>query len=228
MFNKKLVTLFEKCEQLFNKAVWLLKRFSSKLNEKKVFKFINIIFESEEKEVIIKPKYEKYFYDFLKRIYINENNKNNILEKKNNINSTIHRINKSIASKHIQRGLKGKVQKKYIHSNVNTNDGGGSNNNNIGYIYNNNNNLNKNVDVSSKNKKNETLSSQIDDKNSMINNDKLSLLLSENNKEQNIECIIDYVNYNFDDKNYDKPGRMYCAISELSSTVSFIKMSSIL
>ncbi|SCM04489.1 conserved Plasmodium protein, unknown function [Plasmodium chabaudi chabaudi] len=225
MFNKKLVTLFEKCELLFNKAVWLLKRFSSKLNERTVFKLIDIIFESEEKEVVIKPKYEKYFYDFLKKVYINEGDKNNILEKNNNINSRIHRINRSIASRRIHRRLKGRVSKKNMNTNVNT-SGEGNNNNNNGDI--NNNNLNQNGDASSKNKKNESLSSQIDDKNNMINSDKLSLLLSANNKEQNIECVIDYVNYNFDDQNYDKPARMYSAISELSSTVSFIKMSPIL
>ncbi|CAD2106850.1 conserved Plasmodium protein, unknown function [Plasmodium vinckei] len=227
MFNKKLVTLFEKCEQLFNKAVWLLKRFSSKLNEKTVFKLIDIIFESEEKEVIIKPKYEKYFHDFLKKVYINEGDKNILEKNNNNINSRIHRINRSITSRRIQRGLKGRISKKNMHTNANINGEGNNNNDNNGDI-NNNNNLNQNGDASSKNKKNEALSPQIDDKNNMINSDKLSLLLSANNKEQNIECVIDYVNYNFDDQNYDKPARMYSAISEHSSTVSFIKMSSIL
>ncbi|SBS89540.1 conserved Plasmodium protein, unknown function [Plasmodium malariae] len=209
IFNKKLFHLFEKCEELFNKGMWLFQIFNSNLNEKRIFKIINTILESEEKEILIKPKYEKYFYNFIKNMCLNENNKNNIFDKKlNNSNSKFQKINRTISSRNLPKTIKTKNTKIPM------------TNNSPSY---------QNFGVSVKIKKNESLTSQTSDQNNMLNKDKLSLLLHSNNKEQNIqECIMDYVDYSFNDPFYSNPARMYCSISPIDTTVSFIKTSPIL
>ncbi|SBS97547.1 hypothetical protein, conserved [Plasmodium ovale curtisi] len=231
IFNKKLFNLFEKCEELFNKGLWLLTIFNSNLNEKKIFNLINTILESEEKEILIKPKYEKYFYSFVKNMCINESTKggrnrdrgrgviggrsriggdsdSSSCEKKlSSGSSTFHRINRSMSSKSLQKSLKG---------------------NNTKHVMTN--NPYHNLGISVKVKKKESSSpSQTSDQSNTLNKDKLSLLLKANNKEQNFqECIIDYIDYAFGDPRYCNPARMYCTINQIDTTVSFVKMAPIL
>lgn len=206
IFNKKLFYLFQKCEELFNKGIWLFKIFNNTLNEKKIFKIINMILESEEKEILIKPKYEKYFYNFIKNVSLNDNK--NMYDKKLNNASKFQRLNKTISARNFHRTIKSKHNKNII-----------------------NNAYHPNFGTSLKSKKNETtlLSSQPNQEYNMLNKDKLSLLLHSNNKKQTIqECIIDYVDYNFHSQMYNSPTRMYCSVNQLDTTVSFIKTPSFL
>ncbi|CRG95770.1 conserved Plasmodium protein, unknown function [Plasmodium gallinaceum] len=204
IFNKKLFHLFEKCEELYDKSVWLFKIFSSNLNEKKIYKLINTILESDEKEIIIKPKYEKYFYNFIKNLGLY--NSRNLYDKKLSNNLKFNRINQSILQKNnLKKNIKAK-NTKY----------------NISNSY-------QNFGVSVKIKKNEPLLKQLNNEQGILYRDKFSLLLHSNNKEQNIqECIIDYADYNFFNPFYNNPSRMYCSVNQFDSTVSFIKVSPIL
>ncbi|GAW82966.1 hypothetical protein, conserved [Plasmodium gonderi] len=210
IFNKKLFLLFEKCEEVFNKAVWLYRIFNNNLNEKIIFNLINTILESEEKEIIIKPKYEKYFYNFIKNIYLNESSKNNVFDKKGSSSSSkFQKINKSISSKNLNKTLKSKSSKNPKNNVIN--------------------NPYQSLGISVKIKKNESQASQTGDEKNIISKDKLSLLLHSYNKEQNIqECIIDYVDYSFSDTLYNTPSRMYCSVNPMDTTVSFVKTTSIL
>ncbi|CRH03886.1 conserved Plasmodium protein, unknown function [Plasmodium relictum] len=201
IFNKRLFNLFEKCEELYDKSVWLFKIFSNNLNEKKIFKIINIILESDEKEIIIKPKYEKYFYNFIKNLSLY--NSRNLYDKKLSNNLKFNRINRSILQKNDTNKNKKTKNTKY----------------NISNSY-------QNFGVSVKIKKNESLLKHLNNEQNILHKDKFSLLLHSNNKEQNIqECIIDYVDCNFLNPIYNNPTRMYCSINQFNSTVSFIKVS---
>ncbi|KJP89750.1 hypothetical protein AK88_00458 [Plasmodium fragile] len=244
IFNQKLFLLFETCEQMFNKAAWLYKIFNNGLNEKRIFSLINTILESEEKEIIINPKDQKYFYDFIKNICLNENNKNSAFEKKwSSSASKFHKINKSISSKNLNKTFKAKSERSERSEKSEKsersersekserNERGAKNDNNSSSAKNPViNNPYQKLGVSVKVKKNDSQPSQTtSDEKNMLNKDKLSLLLHSYNKEQNIqECIIDFVDHSFGDPLYNTPARMYCSVNPVDTTVSFVKTTSIL
>ncbi|ANQ10661.1 Uncharacterized protein PCOAH_00048730 [Plasmodium coatneyi] len=230
IFNEKLFLLFEMCEQMFNKAAWLYQIFNNGLDEKRIFTLINTILESEEKEIVIHPKDQKYFYDFIKNICLNENNKNSTLEKKwSGSASKFHRINKTISSKSLNKTFMSKSERNEKSENSEKSEKSEKNDN----ITSNAkspviNNPYQNLGVSVKVKKNDSQTYQTaSDEKNMLNRDKLSLLLHSYNKEQNIqECIIDFVDHSFGDPLYNTPARMYCSVNQVDTTVSFVKTTS--
>ncbi|KMZ90605.1 hypothetical protein PVMG_02774 [Plasmodium vivax Mauritania I] len=250
----KLFLLFETCEQMFNKAAWLYRIFNNSLNEKRIFNLINTILESEEKEIVINPKDQKYFYDFIKNICLSENSKNGAFGKSGPFGksgaldkkwsgasgSKFHRINKSISSRHLNRTFKSKrerserseIGERGERSEIGEKGERSEKNDNSAGSAKNPviNNPYQNLGVSVKVKKNDSqpCPSASDEKN-MLNKDKLSLLLHSHNKEQNIqECIIDYVDHSFGDPLYNPPARMYCSVNPVDTTVSFVKTTPIL
>ncbi|EUD64370.1 hypothetical protein C922_05251 [Plasmodium inui San Antonio 1] len=239
IFNQKLFLLFETCEQMFNKAAWLYQIFNNSVKEKRIFTLINTILESEEKEIAIDPKDQKYFYDFIKNLCLNENNKNRPFDKKwsGSGRSKFHKINKSISSKNLnktfksardrsersEKGEKSERTEPTERGAKNDNTPSSANNPVINNPY-------QNLGVSVKVKKNDSQPHQTaSHEKNMLNKDKLSLLLHSYNKEQNIqECIIDYVDHSFGDPLYNTPARMYCSVNPVDTTVSFVKTTSIL